>query len=100
VPVTLEYMVVIHEEMRSRPDILRAESLESLRELVDQTIVKGGHPGGTLVRLRWEAIRFDKWLRRERRNRLLDFVTWSYVQIPRRVVVACSIRWKRFAPKQ
>lgn len=95
VPVTLEYMVVIHEEMRSRPDILRAESLESLKELVDQTIVKGGHPGGSLVRLRWEVIRFDKWLRRERRNRLLDFVTWSYVQIPRRVVVACSIRWKR-----
>lgn len=100
VPVTLEYLVVIQEEMRSRAEILRAETVELLKELVDQTIEKEGHPGGSLVRLRWELIRFDKWLRRDRRNRLFDLVTWSYVQIPRRVVVACSIRLKRYALKQ
>ena len=100
VPVTLDYLVIIHEETRSRDDILKAESVEALKKLVDQTIEKDGRPGGSLVRLRWELIRFDKWLRRDRRNRLFDFATWSYVQIPRRVVVACSIRWRRYALRQ
>lgn len=96
VPMTMDYTVVVHEELRSRPEILTARTVELLKDLVDHSIEKVGYPGNSLARLRCELIRFDKWARRERRGGLLlRLVSWGYVQLPGRVIVASSIRLNR-----
>jgi glycosyltransferase involved in cell wall biosynthesis len=97
VPVTLDFFVVVSEEARNRPDILSAGSLSELKDAVDQTISQSGQPGNRSAQWRWQLMRMDKWLRKNRRNPVLELATRAYVQIPRRVIVALSIRWKRYA---
>jgi hypothetical protein len=97
VPVTLDFFVVVNEEARKRPDILSAASLSELKDAVDQTISQSGQPGNRSAHWRWQLMRMDKWLRKDRRNPVLELASRAYVQIPRRVIVALSIRWKRYA---
>ena len=97
VPVTLDFFVVVNEAARHRPDILSAASLSELKDTVDQTISQSGEPGNRSAQWRWQLMRMDKWLRQDRRNPVLELVSRAYVQIPRRVIVALSIRWKRYA---
>lgn len=97
VPVTLDFFVVVNEEARNRPDILSAGSVSELKNLVDQIVTADGGPGSRSAQWRWQLMRMDKWLRKDRRNPVLELASRAYVQIPRRVVVALSIRWKRHA---
>jgi glycosyltransferase involved in cell wall biosynthesis len=97
VPLTLDFFVVVNEEARKRPDILSAASLSELKDTVDQTISQSGEPGNRAAHWRWQLMKMDKWLRKNRRNPVLELASRAYVQIPRRVIVALSIRWKRYA---
>lgn len=97
VPVTLDFFVVVNESARNRSNILSGASPDELKELVDQTMGAEGQRDSRSAQLRWMVMRIDKWLRKDRRNPVLELATRAYVQIPRRVVVALSLRWKRYA---
>jgi GT2 family glycosyltransferase/glycosyltransferase involved in cell wall biosynthesis len=97
VPVTLDFFVVVNEEARNRSDILKGAGLSELKETIDQTISQSGQPGNRSAHWRWQLMRMDKWLRKDRRNPVLELASRAYVQVPRRIVVALSIRWKRYA---
>ncbi len=97
VPVTINYRGIVYSNERSRPEILTAKTNLVLKDRVDEAVNASGLPGGSFTRLRWELIRVDSWLRRDRRTRWLEFLTRAYVQIPGRVFVALSIRLNRYA---